>query len=399
MLDEFLQWEYPAYVPNLEIGLTENERTAPMEIIIEEGETSFAGSAFEDLKIEMGQNGIKIGHLNVNGLLYKLSQIELLLIECKFNVFAISETHLNSKIRNEEVLITGYSIDRHDRKGKGGGGCIIYYNEKLTVVPLSSDIDETREIESAWIEVNIMSEKFLVGALYRPTTGLSFYGNLQNILSKILTRRKYIILIGDLNSDLLQRSNENYPGKRLKRILYSYDLTNIIKEPNRISDTTETLIDLIIVNDDGKVSKHGVFEPGISDHKLIICTLNVKRKHPKTKFKDVRVQKAFDEEGFKQVLDKAPFWVANIFDDVDDVCYTWEKLYKGILSEFTKTRRAKVMTHKHSWIDREIKKLMNKRCKALVQWQQHRTDGRLRKVYQELRNKVNKSLRKAEANY
>ena len=106
-----------------------------------------------------------------------------------------------------------------------------------------------------------------------------------------------------------------------------------------------------------------------------------------------------DEERSKQLLDETPFWVADIFDDVDDVCYTWEKLYKDILNEFTKTRRAKVMTHKHPWIDREIKKLMNKRYKALVQWQKNRTDSRLRKIYQELRNKVNKSLRKAEANY
>ena len=57
------------------------------------------------------------------------------------------------------------------------------------------------------------------------------------------------------------------------------------------------------------------------------------------------------------------------------------------------------MTHKQPWIDRELKKLMNKRYKALLQWQQNRTDSRLRKIYQELRNKVNKNLRKAEAYY
>ena len=89
--------------------------------------------------------------------------------------------------------------------------------------------------------------------------------------------------------------------------------------------------------------------------KLIFCTLSFKRKHPKAQFKDVRVKNKFDEERFKQVLDETPFWaVANIFDDVDDICYTWEKLYKDILNYFTKTRRAKVMTHKQPWIDREL---------------------------------------------
>ena len=122
-------------------------------------------------------------------------------------------------------------MERQDRKGKGGGGCLIYYKDNQTVVPFSDDIDEFREVESAWTEVSIMSQKFLLGALYRPPTDFSFYGNLQNILSKIITKGKKN-LMGDLNSDLLQRSNENHPGKRLKRILYSYDLTNMIKEPD-----------------------------------------------------------------------------------------------------------------------------------------------------------------------
>ena len=395
-----LRWDCPSFNTDLEVGLIENESTIPtMDSIIDERETSFAGNAFEELKIEMGKHGMKIGHLNVNDLLSKFSQIELLLVECKFDVFAITETHLNSKIRDEEILIAGYSVERPDRKGKGGGGCLIYYKDNLTVVPFSDYIDEFREVESAWIEVNIISQKFLLGALYRPPTDFSFYGSLQNILSKIVTKRKNIILMGDLNSDLLQRSNENHPGKRLKRILCSYDLTNMIKEPTRISNTAKTLTDLIIVKDDSKIYKHGVFEPGISDHKLIFCTLNIKRKYPKAQFKDVRVRNTFDEERFKQVLDKTSFWVANIFEDVDDVCYTWEKLYNDILNEFTKTRRAKVMTHKQPWIDRELEKLMNKRYKALLQWQQNRTDSRLRQIYQELRNKVNKDLSKAEANY
>ena len=66
----------------------------------------------------MGKHGIKIGHLNVNGLLSKFSQIELLLVECKFDVFAITETHLNSKIRDEEILIAGYSMENKIFKNK-----------------------------------------------------------------------------------------------------------------------------------------------------------------------------------------------------------------------------------------------------------------------------------------
>ena len=57
--------------------------------------------------------------------------------------------------------------------------------------------------------------------------------------------------MGDLNSDLSFKRNkdaESHFGKRLLRILRSYGMKCIIKEPTRISDTAQTLIDLIIVS-------------------------------------------------------------------------------------------------------------------------------------------------------
>ena len=64
-----LQWECPSCDSELEVGQIENESAAAIESIIDERETRFAGNAFEELNIEMGKHGIKIGHLNVNGLL------------------------------------------------------------------------------------------------------------------------------------------------------------------------------------------------------------------------------------------------------------------------------------------------------------------------------------------
>ena len=65
----------PSCNTDLEIGLIENESTVPMDSIIDERETSFAGNAFEELKIEMGKHVIKIGLIYVNGLLSKFLQI------------------------------------------------------------------------------------------------------------------------------------------------------------------------------------------------------------------------------------------------------------------------------------------------------------------------------------
>ena len=150
----------------------------------------------------------------------------------------------------------------------------------------------------------------------------------------------------------------------MKRLIECFDLKKTIKDPTRISRTAKTLIDLIIVSDTDKVERSGSLEPAISDHKLIFCVLKIKSVSSKPDAKQIRTKRAFEEEKCRKQLNEAPWWVMEIFDDIHYMVFTWESVYKGILSEFIHTRRAKVKLHSLPWINREIKKLMNKRYKA-----------------------------------
>ena len=185
----------------------------------------------------------------------------------------------------------------------------------------------------------------------------------------------------------------------MKRIIKCFDLKNIIKEPTRISGTAKTLIDLIIFSDPDKIERSGSIEPAISDHKLIFCVLQIKNVSSKPVIKEVRTKRAFDEEKFIKQLNEAPWWIMEVFDDIDDMVFTWESMNKDILREFIKTRKAKVKSHSLPWINREIKKLMNRRYKALQLWQKSRHNNDLREEYKRLKNLVNRKLKAAEADY
>eukprot|EP00112_Aurelia_sp_Birch-Aquarium-sp1_P015632 Seg3486.1 transcript_id=Seg3486.1/GoldUCD/mRNA.D3Y31 product="hypothetical protein" protein_id=Seg3486.1/GoldUCD/D3Y31 len=91
---------------------------------------------FKVLNSTMGRNGMKIAHLNVNGLLSKPRQIEMLMQYCQLDILAITETHLNWKVSDNEISIDGYEIERFDRDGKSGGGSLLYYRSCLTVTPV-----------------------------------------------------------------------------------------------------------------------------------------------------------------------------------------------------------------------------------------------------------------------
>ncbi len=223
------------------------------------------------------------------------------------------------------------------------------------------------------------------------------------VSSDIWVNRKNIILIGDFNSDLTDDEpvqESQYFPRRLRRILNHFVLNNVIKEPTRIGQTSKTIIDLIVISEalTDKVAKCGTFEPAISDHKLVYCVLKIKSDHTKPLYKCIKL-KTFDKVSFQNSLEKALWWVSNVFDDIDDVTYFWETMYKDIVNVFIKTRKAKVKSHTLPWINRDIKKLMNQRYKALQMWQRNRNNIGLKYAYTKLRNDVTKALRLAVADY
>ena len=61
-------------------------------------------------------------------------------------------------------------------------------------------------------------------------------------MTNVWLNKKNVVLIGDFNCDLLINSgnNESNLGRRLKNIIHSFSLTNVINSPTRISDHSES---------------------------------------------------------------------------------------------------------------------------------------------------------------
>ena len=146
------------------------------------------------------------------------------------------------------------------------------------------------DIEAIWLDICIHSQKMMIGTLYRHLKDLEFYKKLEKVLETILTRRKNLTLIEDLNSDLSKKGGqpeEKVLGKRLVNILKSQNLHNIIKEPTRITQKTQTLIDLFIKSKKELIQEPGVIHLGISDYSLIYDVYKILVEKEKPVFKKV----------------------------------------------------------------------------------------------------------------
>ena len=81
-------------------------------------------------------------------------------------------------------------------------------------------------------------------------------------------KRNNILILGDLNSDLLfagKTPEDSYLGRKLLKVLSSFNMKNIINKPTRITADTSTIIDLIITSDKSKIKSHGCYDTDISD--------------------------------------------------------------------------------------------------------------------------------------
>ena len=157
-------------------------------------------------------------------------------------------------------------------------------------------------VEGVWTNVKSQSQTWLFACVYRPPTNLSFYDEFNVMLEKVWTTRKNVVIMGDLNSDLSLKScedAESHLGRCLLRIFSSYGMKCVIKEPSRISDVAQTLIDLIIVSHPEKIARAGVSHLGISDHSFVYTNLRMRKKKSPLTIKTINNYRTFNQQKFR----------------------------------------------------------------------------------------------------
>ncbi|CAH3156171.1 unnamed protein product, partial [Pocillopora meandrina] len=138
-----------------------------------------------------------------------------------FDILAITETHLNSSDRDQDLHIDGLEFIRRDRPKCKGGGCILYYSEHLKATHCKDLINDN--LEAAWIQVKFPSYNTLFGVVYRSEIlSINFFDNLHFTLEKAWMKSNNIFLLGDFNYHCLTyatlKLNRKRPPPKIIRI-------------------------------------------------------------------------------------------------------------------------------------------------------------------------------------
>ncbi len=195
--------------------------------------------------------------------------------ERQIDVLCVSEMWLFPNIPNQFIDLSQYSVFRCD-KGRGGGVCIFVRNDLTATLLPTHTTDRPTGVEDVWITLQLRKlPSVIIGCLYRHSkASFESFDYIQDILRSICLRKKTFCLLGDLNDDY------TCTNSKLRNIIATTRLSQIIETPTRITTNSTTLLDVIITNTPNTVIASEVNLCPIADHDLISATIKLhKPKH------------------------------------------------------------------------------------------------------------------------
>ena len=335
---------------------------------------SFLDDDMDELK---NTRGLKIAHLNTNGLLSKLDYLKIMLNGTFFDIFAVSETKLDANILDDEIKIDGYVSYRLDRN-RHGGGVLFYVNNQLESHLLKHLTDS--KYESLWIKVCLDKTKpIFLSVVYRPPSKGSDLESTDQLCAYLkecdskLPQIKEVFICGDFNCNMMSRYALS---SKIKDLCSSLSLKQLIEEPTRVTPHSSTLLDLIMTNS-VNISKAGVIDPGVSDHSLVYVIRKFKRPKGEPKIIRVRSFKNFVDDDFLRDLRNSDWSYFLNLTDLDQSCDIFNSIVKTVAD-----KHAPFVTHKikgkiEAWVTNDLLQAIKERnyfkkkanqTKSIIDW-------------------------------
>ena len=221
--------------------------------------------------IQCDSGDLSIIHLNIRGLNSKIGDLNYILTHSFStthpDIILLCETWLTNK--SPKPYLHGYNVERSDRLNKKGGGVCVLISTRCRY-RRRKDLEETNDTcyESCFIELENHKTNFLVGSIYRPpnTDPNEFNRKFENLIRSCTKQKKHLIIGLDHNLDLL-KANQHRPTQNFLESIYTSGLTPKITKPTRITQSTATLIDNILVDQQlESTSSSGILIDNASDH-------------------------------------------------------------------------------------------------------------------------------------
>ena len=316
-----------------------------------------------------------------------------------FSVIGLSETKIKD---NQDPLlnteIPGYIfISQPTLSNAGGVG--FYIRNDLSYIIRNDFSTYNPDFQSLWIEIQSKTNSNMIcGVIYRHPNIFkfeTFKNYLDPILDKISKEKKYCIMMGDFNINLLNFES-HLPTDDFINTLGSYFFLPQILQPTRVTDHSATLIDNIFFNSLEHYSVSGNIVHDLTDHFPNFLIIN-KFSHLPSKTKIYK--RDYSHFNDSALVDEIRFidW-STVLSDSYDVNTLFNSFYLKLSNIVDKHVPLKMLQKKEikfmskPWITPAIKVSIDRKNKLYKKYLKTRSPY-LHSKFKLYRNKLNHLLR------
>ena len=157
-------------------------------------------------------------------------------------------------------------------------------------------------------------------------------------------------MLGDLNCDFSKTPLHS-------KACSQYQLTQVINEHTRVTETTSSLIDVILTNTPENILTSVVLHIGISDHSLVYTVRKFKLSKFRPIVKEVRNFKHFSDSQFSADLYQVQRETILTYEDPNTCWFVWKSIFLEVLNRHTPFRHRRTKANPVPWITPTIKQL------------------------------------------
>lgn len=359
-----------------------------------------------DSKLKLEDTDLSIFQLNIRGLYNKLDKLKSILNDSfeknAPDVLLLCETWMNKS--SPKIHLPGYQVFETRRLHKRGGGVCILVKNHIVCRPYKISClenDENSEIEYCAIESKLGNKTIIYCSMYRaPNTNQNrFLSTYKKFLEEL--KSKPLVVGLDHNLDFLKCDKHRNTQIFIEQNL-DYGLVPLITRPTRVTHTSATLIDNIIVSQNLS-GKHvcQVMIDDISDHFPTVCVLE--NANPLGGNKIAITSRDTREKNIKLLKDSLSS--IPIDPTVNDVNVDFTKLHENIVNNINKccpivTRNVSRKKFRHEpWLSHTVLKCCNNQKRLYTKSLKEPDNNRLHVYYKNYRNILNKLKRHCKTDF
>ena len=353
-------------------------------------------------------NTLTVVQLNTRGVMNKREPLKSLFNDIRkssrVDIAILVETWLNKRNSNR-FMLPGYKFLGSHRKNKKRGGVGILVSQDMDCRARPDLSLNVPDFESLTVEVKTNNTSILVCSVYRPPNSKirEFLKHYKKLLLKFSKNQQQRLIIGlDHNLDLM-KFNTLAPTKDFIDLNLELNLIPTVTKPTRITKTSATLLDNIIVGKQFHNFAANIAISDMSDHLPVVMTSHqptLYKKQPLT-----LTTRILNEEACNKIVDSLNTinWTECLrTKTVDDAYDCFHNKTQEILNTVSPVKQIRIKPSKilkDPWMTSGLLKCSQKQKLLYKRHIENPNNQQKLEKYRSYRNKLQQILRKTKENY